>query len=61
MNVLAIYAVNQHISDLHEEARQARLVAALDRPSLVSRIIAAVRSAFGAAATDPSPAAASAA
>ena len=61
MNVLAIYAVNQHLSDLHEEARQARLVAADSRPSILRRILAAVRSALGAGTADPSPTAASAA
>ena len=61
MNVLAIYAVNQHLSDLHEEARQARLVESVRRPSLASRILAAVRSALGAGKAETSPTAASAA
>jgi hypothetical protein len=61
MNVLAIYAVNQHLADLHEEARQSRLVAADSRPSLLRRTLAAVRSALGARKADPSPTAAGAA
>jgi hypothetical protein len=60
MNVLAIYAVNQHLADLHEEARQARLVESVQRPSLVRRILAAIRNALGAASAT-SPTAASAA
>ena len=61
MNVLAIYAVNQHLADLHEEARQARLVESVNRPSLVRRMLAALRTAFGAGTADPSPSAAGAA
>jgi hypothetical protein len=61
MNVLAIYAVNQHLADLHEEARRARLAHAAERPSLFSRLANAVRSAFGTGTTDRSPTAASAA
>ena len=61
MNVLAIYAVNQHLADLHEEARQARLIDAVKRPSVVRRALAAVRSAFHAGTGEPSPTAASAA
>ena len=61
MNVLAIYAVNQHLADLHEEARRARLARTVERPSLVSRLVNAVRSAFGAGTTDASPSAAGAA
>jgi hypothetical protein len=61
MNVLAIYAVNQHLADLHEEARQARLVDSVKRPSIVRRALAAVRSALSAGSAGPSPTAATAA
>ena len=61
MNVFAIYAVNQHLADLHEEARQARLVNSVERPSVVRRLVAAVRSAFSAGTAGSTPTAASAA
>lgn len=62
MNVLAIYAVNQHLADLNEEARMARLARAADpKPSTLRRIVATVRSAFGSRTVDASPTAAGAA
>ncbi len=57
MNAVAIYYVNQHLSDLQEEARQARL-AGPAQPSLVRRILAAVRSAVATSTASPTPAAA---
>jgi hypothetical protein len=60
VNILAIYAVNLHLADLQEEARQNRLVADIPkRPSLLRRFATALRSA--ATASQPSSAAASAA
>ncbi len=61
MNALAIYYVNQHLSDLHEEARRNRLAAGPATPSRLRRLAGAIRSAFGAGSGDASPTAASAA
>jgi hypothetical protein len=61
MNALAIYYVNQHLNDLHDEARRNRIVSRPPRPSRMHRLAAAIRSAFGAGSTDASPTAASAA
>ena len=64
MNILAIYAVNEHIASLHEEARRNRLASQAKgpaRPSLLRRSLVAARSAFAAASVDPAPNAASAA
>ena len=44
MNVLAIYAVNQHIEDLYFAAEQERIARALPRkPSAIRRAFAAVK------------------
>jgi hypothetical protein len=64
MNVLAIYAINEHIADLHEEARRDRLAREAKTPaapSLLRRSLASARSAFRAATANSSPTAASAA
>jgi hypothetical protein len=62
MNVLAIYAVNQHLADLQDEARRRRLADMVDkRPSLLGRLLAAVRFPLGAGPAGPSSTAASAA
>jgi hypothetical protein len=61
MNGIAIYYVNQHLMDLQDEARQFRLVTAAGKPSLIARLVAALRSASGARPTNASPTAASAA
>lgn len=64
MNVLAIYAVNDHVASLHEEARRNRLAReakASAGPSLLRRSLVAARSAFSAGSADPARTAASAA
>jgi hypothetical protein len=62
MNVLAIYAVNQHLADLQDEARRKRLADMVEkRPSLLGRLLAAVRSPLGSGPAVSSPTAASAA
>ena len=49
MNVLAIYAVNEHINQMLIDADRARIARQLaPRPSLVSRIAGAARSALSA-------------
>ena len=63
MNVLAIYAVNQHLADLHEEARRNRLADMVDEAAVAARAGSSPRSGppLGAGSADPSPTAASAA
>jgi hypothetical protein len=47
MNVLAIYAVNEHINQMLLDADQARIARQLPRrPSLASRLAATARIAF---------------
>ena len=47
MNVLAIYAVNEHINQLLLDADRARIARQVaKRPSVVSRLAGAARSAF---------------
>lgn len=55
MNVLAIYAVNEHINQLLIDADRARIARQVARrPSVVSRLAGAVRSALT-AVTRPAP------
>jgi hypothetical protein len=59
MKVLAIYAVNDHMNQLLLDARQARLAReAHARPSLLSRIAGAARSAVVRLTPEATPAAA---
>lgn len=45
MKVLAIYAINEHIANLHFEAEQARIARrGAPRPSILRRLAGAVRS-----------------
>jgi hypothetical protein len=64
MHVLAIYAINEHLASLHEEARRNRLAKeakGASGPSLLRRTVLALRAAFGTDAAGASPTAASAA
>lgn len=54
MNVLAIYAVNEHLADLMAEADAERMVRnAKPQPSIIRRIVASLFASRGTAATAP--------
>jgi hypothetical protein len=62
MNILAVYAINQHLADLQFEADQARLARQVSRkPSALRRAVASIRSAIAGRSSDPTLVAASAA
>ena len=59
MNVLAIYAVNQHIDDLFFAAEQERIARAMPRkPSAVKRAFASIKASIAGRSAAPAPASA---